>query len=82
MLIYADENPLKMFFRVPLRIIPIMVSGFKSAIVLSDCSGIRTHNYLVCKRTLYHLANLACFTGWCLSFEQKMIMEWKFYYVD
>ena len=26
---------------------------------LWDCNGTRTHNYLVCKRTLNHLANLA-----------------------
>ena len=26
---------------------------------LSDCNGIRTHNHLICKRTLNHLAKLA-----------------------
>ena len=25
---------------------------------LSDCNGTRTHNHLVCKRTLNHLAKL------------------------
>ena len=26
---------------------------------LDDCNGIRTHNHLVCKQTLKHLAKLA-----------------------
>ena len=28
---------------------------------LSDCNEIRTHNHLICKRTLSHLARLAYF---------------------
>ena len=31
---------------------------------LSDSNGIRTHNHLVCKRTLNHLAKLTIRTKW------------------
>ena len=30
----------------------------------SDCSGTQTHNHLVRKRTLYHLAKLANWAEW------------------
>ena len=33
---------------------------------LSDSNGIRTHNHLVCKRTLNHLASLAKWLSVCL----------------
>ena len=34
-------------------------SGIKNESMLSDCNGTRTHNHLVRKRTLNHLAKLA-----------------------
>ena len=34
--------------------------------ILSDCNGIRTHNHLIRKRTLNHLASLAKWLSVCL----------------
>ena len=31
---------------------------------LSDFNGIRTHNHLVCKQTLHHLAKLSSLAKW------------------
>ena len=36
---------------------------------LSDCNWTRTHNHLVCKRTLNHLANWL--NGWVLVYEVR-----------
>ena len=38
--------------KTPLNKVPLLN-------ILSDCNGIRTHNHLVRKRTLNHLAKLA-----------------------
>ena len=42
---------------------------------LSDSNGIRTHNYLVCKTALNHLAKLASLAKW-LSFHLQTKLQW------
>ena len=36
----------------------------KISVISSDCNGTRTHNHLVHKRTLNHLAKLASLAKW------------------
>ena len=56
-------------FRVHLHFVVVSMSRIwlkTGAIseVLSVCKGIQTHNHLVCKRTLNHLAKLANLVKW------------------
>ena len=45
---------------------------------LSDCNGARTHYYLVCKRTLNHLAKLTEWLSWVASTYCKYLCVWLY----
>ena len=61
-LIHPGDFHVNVFFRlleVILQVAGIRKSFLKLSYVISDCNWTRTHNHLVHKRTLNHLAKLA-----------------------
>ena len=53
----SDDGHKKVFLKVPM--IGFKINKHLKAHLVSDCNWIRTHNHLVHKRTLNHLAKLA-----------------------
>ena len=53
---YAFQNESTLY--ICLNVKELLVRNRRDIWSLSDCNGTRTHNHLVCKRTLNHLAKL------------------------
>ena len=59
---YAFQNESTLYICVNVK--ELLARNRRDVWSLSDCNGTRTHNHLVCKRTLNHLAKLTKWLSW------------------